>query len=107
MILLLPPAAAPAGVEGTAGICAVLCSEAGAGEGARSLREGGREGGAAVPGVPLSRGAACCPTMGKDQELLEAARTGNVALVEKLLSGRKGGILGSGSGAIPLSSLLR
>uniref|UniRef100_A0A8B9TYA5 Ankyrin repeat and sterile alpha motif domain containing 1B n=1 Tax=Anas zonorhyncha TaxID=75864 RepID=A0A8B9TYA5_9AVES len=44
--------------------------------------------------------------MGKDQELLEAARTGNVALVEKLLSGRKGGILGSGSGAIPLSSLL-
>ncbi|PKK21100.1 ankyrin repeat and sterile alpha motif domain-containing protein 1B [Columba livia] len=45
--------------------------------------------------------------MGKDQELLEAARTGNVALVEKLLSGRKGGILGSGSGAIPLSSLLR
>ncbi|XP_009988795.1 PREDICTED: ankyrin repeat and sterile alpha motif domain-containing protein 1B-like, partial [Tauraco erythrolophus] len=36
--------------------------------------------------------------MGKDQELLEAARTGNVALVEKLLSGRKGGILGSGSG---------
>ncbi|KAM6306984.1 LOW QUALITY PROTEIN: ankyrin repeat and sterile alpha motif domain-containing protein 1B-like [Podargus strigoides] len=45
--------------------------------------------------------------MGKDQELLEAARTGNVALVEKLLSGRKGGFLGSGSGAIPLSSLLR
>ncbi|XP_068256558.1 ankyrin repeat and sterile alpha motif domain-containing protein 1B isoform X2 [Nyctibius grandis] len=44
--------------------------------------------------------------MGKDQELLEAARTGNVALVEKLLSGRKGGILGSGTGAIPLSSLL-
>ncbi|XP_074123271.1 ankyrin repeat and sterile alpha motif domain-containing protein 1B isoform X15 [Sminthopsis crassicaudata] len=44
--------------------------------------------------------------MGKDQELLEAARTGNVALVEKLLSGRKGGILGSGSGALPLSSLL-
>ncbi|NWX85071.1 ANS1B protein, partial [Nothoprocta pentlandii] len=44
--------------------------------------------------------------MGKDQELLEAARTGNVALVEKLLSGRKGGILGTGSGAIPLSSLL-
>ncbi|KAM8820069.1 ankyrin repeat and sterile alpha motif domain-containing protein 1B-like [Eudromia elegans] len=44
--------------------------------------------------------------MGKDQELLEAARTGNVALVEKLLSGRKGGILGAGSGAIPLSSLL-
>uniref|UniRef100_A0A6I8PRA8 Ankyrin repeat and sterile alpha motif domain containing 1B n=1 Tax=Ornithorhynchus anatinus TaxID=9258 RepID=A0A6I8PRA8_ORNAN len=44
--------------------------------------------------------------MGKDQELLEAARTGNVALVEKLLSGRKGGILGGGSGALPLSSLL-
>ncbi|KAI4546293.1 hypothetical protein MG293_002848 [Ovis ammon polii] len=44
--------------------------------------------------------------MGKDQELLEAARTGNVALVEKLLSGRKGGILGGGSGPLPLSSLL-
>ncbi|XP_060512649.2 ankyrin repeat and sterile alpha motif domain-containing protein 1B isoform X10 [Panthera onca] len=44
--------------------------------------------------------------MGKDQELLEAARTGNVALVEKLLSGRKGGILGGGSGPLPLSNLL-
>lgn len=44
--------------------------------------------------------------MGKEQELLEAARTGNVALVEKLLSGKKG-ILGSGSGSIPLHSLLR
>uniref|UniRef100_A0A665W888 Ankyrin repeat and sterile alpha motif domain containing 1B n=1 Tax=Echeneis naucrates TaxID=173247 RepID=A0A665W888_ECHNA len=32
--------------------------------------------------------------MGKEQELLEAARTGNVALVEKLLSGKKG-ILGA------------
>uniref|UniRef100_A0A673AK11 Ankyrin repeat and sterile alpha motif domain containing 1B n=1 Tax=Sphaeramia orbicularis TaxID=375764 RepID=A0A673AK11_9TELE len=40
--------------------------------------------------------------MGKEQELLEAARTGNVALVEKLLSGKKG-ILGSSSGSIPLS----
>lgn len=45
--------------------------------------------------------------MGKEQELLEAARTGNVALVEKLLSGKKGGILGSGSGSIPLHNLLR
>uniref|UniRef100_A0A8D2Q4Q7 Ankyrin repeat and sterile alpha motif domain containing 1B n=1 Tax=Varanus komodoensis TaxID=61221 RepID=A0A8D2Q4Q7_VARKO len=44
--------------------------------------------------------------MGKDQELLEAARTGNVALVDKLLAGRKGGLLGSGSGPIPLSNLL-
>ncbi|XP_022350602.1 ankyrin repeat and sterile alpha motif domain-containing protein 1B isoform X5 [Enhydra lutris kenyoni] len=44
--------------------------------------------------------------MGKDQELLEAARTGNVALVEKLLSGKKGGILGGGSGPLPLSNLL-
>uniref|UniRef100_A0A8C2ICI9 Ankyrin repeat and sterile alpha motif domain containing 1B n=1 Tax=Cyprinus carpio TaxID=7962 RepID=A0A8C2ICI9_CYPCA len=35
--------------------------------------------------------------MGKEQELLEAARTGNVGLVEKLLSGKKG-LLGSGSG---------
>ncbi|XP_042323892.1 ankyrin repeat and sterile alpha motif domain-containing protein 1B isoform X7 [Sceloporus undulatus] len=44
--------------------------------------------------------------MGKDQELLEAARIGNVSLVEKLLAGRKGGLLGSGSGPIPLSNLL-
>lgn len=44
--------------------------------------------------------------MGKEQELLEAARIGNVAVVEKLLSGKKG-LLGSGSGSIPLSSLLR
>lgn len=44
--------------------------------------------------------------MGKEQELLEASRTGNVALVEKLLSGKKG-ILGSGSGSIPLPNLLR
>ncbi|XP_064417923.1 ankyrin repeat and sterile alpha motif domain-containing protein 1B isoform X2 [Latimeria chalumnae] len=43
--------------------------------------------------------------MGKEQELIEAARTGNVALVEKLLTGKKG-LLGSGSGSIPLSSLL-
>ncbi|KAM8883768.1 ankyrin repeat and sterile alpha motif domain-containing protein 1B isoform 3-T3 [Synchiropus picturatus] len=43
--------------------------------------------------------------MGKEQELLEAARTGNVALVEKLLTARKG-ILGSGSGSIPLPNLL-
>ncbi|XP_076152796.1 ankyrin repeat and sterile alpha motif domain-containing protein 1B isoform X2 [Alosa pseudoharengus] len=38
--------------------------------------------------------------MGKEQELLEAARTGNVVLVEKLLSGKKG-LLGSGSGHLP------
>uniref|UniRef100_A0A6Q2ZIL4 Ankyrin repeat and sterile alpha motif domain-containing protein 1B n=1 Tax=Esox lucius TaxID=8010 RepID=A0A6Q2ZIL4_ESOLU len=43
--------------------------------------------------------------MGKEQELLEAARTGNVVLVEKLLSGKKG-ILGTGSGSIPLPNLL-
>ncbi|XP_058479837.1 ankyrin repeat and sterile alpha motif domain-containing protein 1B isoform X3 [Solea solea] len=43
--------------------------------------------------------------MGKEQELLEAARTGNVVLVDKLLSGKKG-ILGSGSGSIPLTNLL-
>ncbi|XP_028306938.1 ankyrin repeat and sterile alpha motif domain-containing protein 1B isoform X2 [Gouania willdenowi] len=43
--------------------------------------------------------------MGKEQELLEAARTGNVAVVEKLLTGRKG-ILGSSSGSIPLPNLL-
>ncbi|XP_007905919.1 ankyrin repeat and sterile alpha motif domain-containing protein 1B isoform X4 [Callorhinchus milii] len=44
--------------------------------------------------------------MGKEQELLDAARTGNVAVVEKLLSGKRG-LLGSGSSSIPLSSLLR
>ncbi|XP_048410399.2 ankyrin repeat and sterile alpha motif domain-containing protein 1B isoform X8 [Stegostoma tigrinum] len=44
--------------------------------------------------------------MGKEQELLDAARIGNVAVVEKLLSGKKG-LLGSGSSSIPLSSLLR
>lgn len=44
--------------------------------------------------------------MGKEHELLEAARTGNVGLVEKLLSGKKG-LLGSGSGSIPLPGLLR
>ncbi|KAM6895511.1 ankyrin repeat and sterile alpha motif domain-containing protein 1B isoform 2-T2 [Xenentodon cancila] len=43
--------------------------------------------------------------MGKEQDLLEAARTGNVALVEKLLTGKKG-ILGSSSGSIPLPNLL-
>jgi hypothetical protein len=44
--------------------------------------------------------------MGKEQELLEAARTGNVVLVEKLLTAKKG-ILGSATGSIPLPSLLR
>lgn len=70
--------------------------------------------------------------MGKEQELLEAARTGNLPAVEKLLSGKRlssgfggsggggggggggsggggGGGGGSGSGGVghPLSSLLR
>ncbi|KAJ6659847.1 hypothetical protein lerEdw1_018302 [Lerista edwardsae] len=65
--------------------------------------------------------------MGKEQELLEAARTGNLPAVEKLLSGKRlssgfgsGGGGGSGSsgsgggsggssggGGHPLSSLLR
>jgi hypothetical protein len=59
--------------------------------------------------------------MGKEQELLEAARTGNLAAVEKLLSGKRQST-GSGSGSSgtggssnisghnashPLSSLLR
>uniref|UniRef100_A0A665WEN9 Ankyrin repeat and sterile alpha motif domain containing 1A n=1 Tax=Echeneis naucrates TaxID=173247 RepID=A0A665WEN9_ECHNA len=49
--------------------------------------------------------------MGKEQELLEAARTGNLAAVEKLLSGKRqsvGGNSGGGHGASshPLSSLL-
>ncbi|KAK3558267.1 hypothetical protein QTP86_013942, partial [Hemibagrus guttatus] len=43
--------------------------------------------------------------MGKEQELLEAARTGNVLLVEKLLSGKRG-LLGSSSGSIALPGLL-
>ncbi|XP_049330247.1 ankyrin repeat and sterile alpha motif domain-containing protein 1B isoform X3 [Astyanax mexicanus] len=44
--------------------------------------------------------------MGKEQELLEASRTGNVAVVEKLLSGKKG-LLGSGSSSgIQLPGLL-
>ncbi|CAG04041.1 unnamed protein product [Tetraodon nigroviridis] len=60
--------------------------------------------------------------MGKEQELLEAARTGNLAAVEKLLSGKRqtaaigsgfsgtgGSGISSGHGASshPLSSLLR
>ncbi|KAL0159111.1 hypothetical protein M9458_047187, partial [Cirrhinus mrigala] len=59
--------------------------------------------------------------MGKEQELLEAARTGNLAAVEKLLSGKRqsagsaatggsgsSGNIGSGghSSSHPLSSLL-
>ncbi|KAG7258670.1 hypothetical protein CRUP_002846 [Coryphaenoides rupestris] len=43
--------------------------------------------------------------MGKEQDLLEAARTGNVVLVERLLTGKRG-ILGSATGSIPLPSLL-
>ncbi|XP_053497534.1 ankyrin repeat and sterile alpha motif domain-containing protein 1B isoform X2 [Ictalurus furcatus] len=43
--------------------------------------------------------------MGKEQELLEAARTGNVLLVEKLLSGKRG-LLGSSAGSIALPGLL-
>uniref|UniRef100_A0A669CND8 Ankyrin repeat and sterile alpha motif domain containing 1A n=1 Tax=Oreochromis niloticus TaxID=8128 RepID=A0A669CND8_ORENI len=42
--------------------------------------------------------------MGKEQELLEAARTGNLAAVEKLLSGKRHG--GHGASSHPLSSLL-
>ncbi|XP_075766546.1 ankyrin repeat and SAM domain-containing protein 1A isoform X15 [Pelodiscus sinensis] len=53
--------------------------------------------------------------MGKEQELLEAARTGNLPAVEKLLSGKRlssgfgsagGGSGGGGGGGHPLSSLL-
>ncbi|XP_029769200.1 ankyrin repeat and SAM domain-containing protein 1A isoform X2 [Terrapene carolina triunguis] len=54
--------------------------------------------------------------MGKEQELLEAARTGNLPAVEKLLSGKRlssgfgsgggGGGSGGGGGGHPLSSLL-
>lgn len=55
-------------------------------------------------------------TMGKEQELLDAARTGNLAAAEKLLSGKRqsaGGLSGtagggnSGASSHPLSSLLR
>lgn len=59
--------------------------------------------------------------MGKEQELLDAARTGNLAAVEKLLPGKRqsaGGSSGSagsgnssgsshGASSHPLSSLLR
>lgn len=65
--------------------------------------------------------------MGKEQELLEASRTGNLPAVEKLLSGKRlssgfgsgggsgssggggsgGGGGGGSSGGHPLSSLLR
>lgn len=60
--------------------------------------------------------------MGKEQELLEAARTGNLATVEKLLSGKRqsagtgsglygtggsGNSGGHGASSHPLSSLLR
>ncbi|TNN73456.1 Ankyrin repeat and SAM domain-containing protein 1A [Liparis tanakae] len=63
--------------------------------------------------------------MGKEQELLEAARTGNLAAVEKLLSGKRqsagigsggggssgaggsGNSGGHGASSHPLSSLLR
>ncbi|XP_066526539.1 ankyrin repeat and SAM domain-containing protein 1A-like isoform X3 [Hoplias malabaricus] len=37
--------------------------------------------------------------MGKEQDLLEAARIGNVSAVEKLLSGKRSGAAGAGSGA--------
>ncbi|XP_067913181.1 ankyrin repeat and SAM domain-containing protein 1A-like isoform X3 [Heterodontus francisci] len=43
--------------------------------------------------------------MGKEQELLEAARTGNVAVVEKLLSGRHRLSAGSGGGTVSLPQL--
>lgn len=57
--------------------------------------------------------------MGKEQELLEAARTGNLPAVEKLLSGKRqsaggssgtggsGNSGGHGASSHPLSSLLR
>lgn len=80
-----------------------------------------------APEVALARAA---PAMGKEQELLEAARTGNLPAVEKLLSGKRlssgfggsggggggsGGSAGGGGGGSggsvgvghPLSSLLR
>ncbi|XP_067863447.1 ankyrin repeat and SAM domain-containing protein 1A-like isoform X3 [Heptranchias perlo] len=43
--------------------------------------------------------------MGKEQELLEAARTGNVAVVEKLLSGRHRLSAGGGGGTVSLPQL--
>ncbi|XP_029453236.1 ankyrin repeat and sterile alpha motif domain-containing protein 1B [Rhinatrema bivittatum] len=45
--------------------------------------------------------------MGKEHELLEAARTGNVTLVEKLFCGKRGGgLAGSASSSLPLASFL-
>ncbi|XP_051891063.1 LOW QUALITY PROTEIN: ankyrin repeat and SAM domain-containing protein 1A-like [Pristis pectinata] len=43
--------------------------------------------------------------MGKEQELLEAARTGNVAVVEKLLSGKHRLSAGGGGGTVSLPQL--
>ncbi|XP_069797677.1 ankyrin repeat and SAM domain-containing protein 1A-like isoform X6 [Narcine bancroftii] len=43
--------------------------------------------------------------MGKEQELLEAARTGNVAVVEKLLSGKHRLSAGAGGGTVSLPQL--
>ena len=80
---------------------------------------GSRSGHCCGPGEGV-RGAVALG-MGKEQELLEAARTGHLPAVEKLLSGKRlssgfgggGGGSGGGSGggggssSHPLSSLLR
>lgn len=85
---------------------------------------GSRAGSAAAPGCGVQ--GAASRGMGKEQELLEAARTGHLPAVEKLLSGKRlssgfggggggggssggsgGGSGGLGSSSHPLSSLLR
>lgn len=77
------------------------------------------------PGEGVGGRGAAALGMGKEQELLEAARTGHLPAVEKLLSGKRlssgfggggsggggggssGGGGGLGSSSHPLSSLLR
>lgn len=114
------PAAAPwirtVGSSGGGSFC-FRATRAVLGNNLRS-RETGNHRGTKPPFFLSSPGSA----MGKEQELLEAARTGNLAAVEKLLSGKRqsagigsglSGIGGSGTSgghgasSHPLSSLLR
>lgn len=65
-----------------------------------AFRGGGGGGGGGASRILSLPGLVClCSAdMGKEQELLEAARTGNVAAVEKLLSGKRATSGGSGGG---------
>lgn len=69
-----------------------------------AFRGGGGGGGGGASRIFCLPGLVCLclADMGKEQELLEASRTGNVAAVEKLLSGKRatsgGGGFGGGGG---------